>query len=70
VRFPDFVVNCGQDEQGKWHAFYIDPIEKCEMRGPARDTAEEAKKDGYDVLEMFTKLATENGLTVGHKTQH
>jgi hypothetical protein len=70
MNLPDFVVNVGTDEHGKHHAFYIDPIEGCEMRGPARDTPKEAQADGVEILGLFAKLATDNGLVVGEGKKH
>lgn len=70
MQLPDFVVQCGQDENGKHHAFYIDPIDKSEMRGPARDTEEEAVADGREVLAMFAGIATKNRLIVGDGKKH
>jgi hypothetical protein len=65
MKLPDFVVNIGTDPHGKYHAFYLGPIEGGEMRGPARDTFEEAQADSYECLVSFARSATKNGLIVG-----
>lgn len=62
--YPPLVIHIGQWADGKWSAFYSDPLDGSIMRGPHRDTGKEACTDQEEMLVLATNLFKDASFTV------